>query len=71
MERQSKGSRVLEAYCKGGQGPPRAVAPPEKEEENKKNKFANKRKYLSVSLQIKQPTRCTLSCKIFYCLNAG
>jgi hypothetical protein len=27
MERQSKGSRDLEAYCKGGQGPPRAVAP--------------------------------------------
>ena len=27
MERQSKGSRGLEAYCKGGQGPPRAVAP--------------------------------------------
>ena len=30
MERQSKGSRSLEAYCKGGQGPPRAVAPPKK-----------------------------------------
>ena len=27
MERQSKGSRGQEAYCKGGQGPPRAVAP--------------------------------------------
>ena len=27
MERQSKGSRSLEAYCKGGQGLPRAVAP--------------------------------------------
>jgi hypothetical protein len=27
MERQNKGSRGLEAYCKGGQGPPRAVAP--------------------------------------------
>ena len=27
MEKQSKGSRGLEAYCKGGQGPPRAVAP--------------------------------------------
>jgi len=27
MERQSKGSRGLEAYCNGGQGPPRAVAP--------------------------------------------
>ena len=26
MERQGKGSRGLEAYCKGGQGPPRAVA---------------------------------------------
>jgi hypothetical protein len=30
MERQSKGSRGLEAYCKGGQGPPRAVTPPKK-----------------------------------------
>jgi len=27
MKRQSKGSRGLEAYCKGGQGPPWAVAP--------------------------------------------
>jgi len=26
MERQSKESRGLEAYCRGGQGPPRAVA---------------------------------------------
>jgi len=30
MERQSKGSRGLEAYCKGAQGPPRAVAPSKK-----------------------------------------
>ena len=30
MERQSKGSRGLEAYCKGGQGPPRTVAPSKK-----------------------------------------
>ena len=30
MERESEGSRGLEAYCKGGQGPPRAVAPPKK-----------------------------------------
>jgi hypothetical protein len=30
MERKSKGSRSLEAYCKGGQGPLRAVAPPKK-----------------------------------------
>jgi len=30
MERQSKGSRDLEPYCKGGQGPPRAVAPSKK-----------------------------------------
>jgi len=37
MERQSKGSRGLEAYCKGGQGPPRAVAPPKKKK--KKNKL--------------------------------
>jgi len=27
MERQSKESRGLEAHCRGGQGPPRAVAP--------------------------------------------
>ena len=32
MERQSKGSRGLEAYCKGGQGPPRAVVPPKRRE---------------------------------------
>jgi len=29
-ERQSKGSRGLEAYCKGGHDPPRAVAPSKK-----------------------------------------
>jgi hypothetical protein len=27
MERQSKEPRSLEAYCRGGQGPPWAVAP--------------------------------------------
>jgi len=30
MERQSKGSRGLKAYCKRSQGPPQAVAPPKK-----------------------------------------
>jgi hypothetical protein len=30
METQSKESRNLEAHCKGGQGPPRAVAPSKK-----------------------------------------
>ena len=30
MERQSEGSRGLEAYCKGCQGPPGAAAPPKK-----------------------------------------
>jgi hypothetical protein len=30
MERQNKESRNLEAHCKGGQGPPRAVAPSKK-----------------------------------------
>jgi hypothetical protein len=30
MERQSKESRNLEAHCKGGQGPPRVVAPSKK-----------------------------------------
>ena len=34
-ERQSKGSRDLEAYCKGGQGPPRAVAPQKKKKKKK------------------------------------
>jgi hypothetical protein len=33
MERQSKKSRNLEAHCKGGQGPPRAVAPSKKKKE--------------------------------------
>ena len=33
MERQSKGSRGLEAYCKEIQGPPRAVAPPKMKKE--------------------------------------
>ena len=35
MERQSKGWRGLEAYCKWGQGPPRAVAPPKKKKKKK------------------------------------
>ena len=34
MEGQSKGSRGLEAYCKGGQGPPRAVASSKKKKKN-------------------------------------
>ena len=45
MERQGKGSRGLEAYCKGGQGPPptptpplRAVAPSKKKKKKKKKK---------------------------------
>jgi len=33
MERQSKGPRDLEAYCRGGQGPPQAVAPTDDDEE--------------------------------------
>jgi len=37
MERQSKGSRGLQAYCKGGQGPLRAVAPPKKKKMLKLN----------------------------------
>ena len=36
METQSRGLRGLEAYCKGGQGPPRAVAPPKKKKKKKK-----------------------------------
>jgi hypothetical protein len=35
MERQSKKSRKLEAHCKGGQGPPRAVAPSKKKKKKK------------------------------------
>jgi len=42
MERQSKGSRGQEAYCKGGQGPPRAVAPPKKKKTKKKKKKKKK-----------------------------
>ena len=36
MERKSKGSRGLEAYCKGGQGPPWAVAPSKKKKDGTK-----------------------------------
>jgi len=36
MEGHNKGSRGFEAYCKGDQGPPRAVAPSKK----KKKKFS-------------------------------
>jgi hypothetical protein len=39
MEGQSKGSRGLEAYCKGGQGPPRAVAPSKKKKKKKNVSF--------------------------------
>ena len=35
MEGQSKRSRGLEAYCKGGQGPRRAVAPSKKKNKKK------------------------------------
>jgi hypothetical protein len=35
LERQSKESRNLEAHCKGGQGPPRAVAPSKKKKKKK------------------------------------
>jgi len=37
MERQNKGSRGLETYCKGGQGPTWAVAPSKKKKKKKKN----------------------------------
>ena len=36
MEGQSKGSRGMGAYCKGGQGPPRAVALSKKKKKKKK-----------------------------------
>jgi hypothetical protein len=38
MERQSKESRNLEAHCKGGQGPPRALAPSKKKKKKKKRR---------------------------------
>ena len=34
MERQSKGPRDLEAYCSGGQGPPRALAPTDDDDDD-------------------------------------
>ena len=34
MERQSKEPRDLEAYCNGGQGPPRAVAPSDDDDDD-------------------------------------
>jgi len=34
----------LEAYCKGGQGPPRAVAPPKRKKKKKKKKKKEKKK---------------------------
>jgi hypothetical protein len=43
MERQSKGLRDLEAYCKGGQGSPWAVAPPKKKMKRKKKKKKKKK----------------------------
>jgi len=46
MERQSKGLRDLEAYCKGGQGPTRAVAPPKK-----------KKKPMLMTLKFEKKTR--------------
>jgi len=39
MEGQSKGSRGLGAYCKGGQGPPRAVGPSKKKKKKSKHTF--------------------------------
>jgi hypothetical protein len=41
MERQSKESRNLEAHCKGGQGPPRAVAPSKNINKNNNNNNNN------------------------------
>ena len=37
MERQSKGLRDLEAYCSGGQGPTRAVAPTDDDDDEINN----------------------------------
>jgi hypothetical protein len=52
MERQSKGSRGLEAYCKGGQGPPQAVAPPKKKKKKKKKKRRRKKKVFTQEMPI-------------------
>jgi len=46
MERQSKGLRGLEAYCKGGQGPPRAIAPPKKKKDPSVERLGSDDKFL-------------------------
>jgi len=43
MKRQSKGPRDLEAYCSVGQGPPRAVAPTDDDDEIKTKKIKRTR----------------------------
>jgi len=43
LERQSKGSKDLEAYCKAGQGSPRAVEE-EKEDEEEEERRKKKKK---------------------------
>jgi len=59
MEGQSKGSRGLEAYCKGGQGPPRAVAP------SKKKKITNNKiRYLSTQVENIPSATCSISFRI-------
>ena len=42
IERQSKRSKGLEAYCKGGQDPPRAVAPSKKKKKKKKKNLSRR-----------------------------
>ena len=54
MERQSKGSRCLEAYCKGGQGLPRAVAPPKKIWANAKSRWNMENKTNELRQRMKQ-----------------
>ena len=42
MEGQGKGSRGLGAYCKGGKGPLRAVAPSKKKEEEEEEETSRR-----------------------------
>ena len=73
MERQSKGSRGLEAYCKGGQGPPRAVAPPKKKRRSDSTFIANTTRLTTVhrflNVHMVRPLTCnrgdsgTMTCR--------
>ena len=61
MERQSKGSRGLEAYFKGGQGPPRAVASPKKKKKKEFRHRAHKSPPLVRILRQNNPVQAPLN----------